>query len=95
MIIEFSNIIINILEDDYYDIMIEKYCNQNDFHLPSPEEGQYVANNFYETFLGDSREFMTSESHKDDYVVTINLFLGAFSSSPRNKKMPVFLIKFI
>lgn len=94
MIIDFSNVVLNIIEDQYYNDVIEKYHNQNDFHLPSVEEAHYVANNFYQIFLGDDRDFMTSELVNDDNVVTINLFLGAITTAPRNKKLPVFLIKF-
>jgi hypothetical protein len=82
-----------ILDEEFYDHAIENYRDLNELHIPSVEEGFFISNNYYNDFLGDDKEYMTTESINDDQIIVINLFLGVILPAPKNKKHPVILVK--
>jgi hypothetical protein len=84
---------VQVLEDHLYRDAMEKYSNPNDFHIPSPEEGHYIADNYYMTF-GPGVSYLTTESPDDKSVTTIDLGLTLFLIEDINEKHPTILIKF-
>jgi len=69
-----------------YDDVVNKYNDQNDYHLPSPREFQSA------TIPIENTQFLTNEALNDDSIVVCNLLLGsALDLGKRNQKYKVIL----
>lgn len=75
-----------------YNDVIDKYNDQNDFHLLSAQEGLYIADNYYRQF-GPGISYLTTERVDDNSFTTIDLGLRALSIENINQKCHTILIK--
>lgn len=77
----------------FYNDVINKYCDQNDFHLLSAQEGLYIADNYYIQF-GPGVSYLTTERIDDNHITIIDLGLRILSIEDINQKYDTILIKF-
>ena len=76
-----------------YNDVIDKYNDQNNFHLLSAQEGLYIADNYYMEF-GPGISYLTTERIDNNNITTIDLGLRILSIENISEKYPTILIKF-